>query len=257
MKKLLSLLLALSMLLFTGALLASCGHKCELSADWSYDDTSHWHACTHEGCELVADKSDHVWDAGRITTKPTQDADGVKVFTCTHCAKTKTETVTFTGMTEEEWNAVFAESVFENFAYREDAVVSGKGISVSTETIYKFTKDDAWMKMTVAGESREDYAPGKEEARATRAQLLRSIKDLALYEKYAYDAEAKTYKAKSAVSIAAMNASTEDITLTFADGKLVEIKYTVSFAQSGAFMTADSTVTISDYGTVSLTPPAR
>ncbi len=254
MKKLLSVFLAASMLLAMGVLFVSCAHKCEFSAEWSSDATSHWHACTGEECTLVADKADHMWDAGVITTEATQDADGVKTFACSVCAATKTEPVAFTGMTLAEWNAAFADSLFENFAYHEEATIDATGFSMETETTYKFTEDSAWVKITIAGQSDESFAPSKEEANEARDEMVASIKEMTPYEKYSYDAETKTYKAKSEIYIKGVDASTADITLTFANGKLVKIEYSVDVVESDINMTATSVTTISDYGTVVLNP---
>lgn len=255
MKKLLSVLFVVC-LLATTVTLASCGHECEFSTEWSKDATAHWHACTGEKCEEIADKADHTWDDGKITTKATQEADGVKTFTCTVCAQTKTETVKFTGLSEEDWNAAFDDSVFSNFAYSEVSSTTGTGVAMDTETVYKFDGETAWAKVTMMGQTQESFAPDKESAEMIRDQLIASIKSLAPYASYEYDAETKTYKAKEAIEVASLGASTSDITLTFADGRLVSVKYTITFSQSGIEFTADSTVTISDYGTVELNPEA-
>ena len=212
MKRIVSVVLFLSLLLTLSVSLASCMHKCEFSAEWSKDEVSHWHACTGEECAEIADKADHTWDEGAITTKATQEADGVKTFTCTVCSQTKTEPVAFTGMTEEEWNAAFTDSVFENFSYNEKAMTTGSGVSVGSETTYKFTVDNAYAKMTIADQSQEAYAPNTTEANALRDQLVQSIKDLTPYDSYQYNAETKTYKATKPVEIAALGASTSDIT---------------------------------------------
>lgn len=257
MKKLLSVLLTACLLFTLGATLVSCMHECEFSTEWSKDATSHWHACTGEKCEEIADKADHTWDEGKITTKATQEAEGVKTFTCTVCAQTKTEAVVFTGLSEEDWNAAFAASVFENFAYSEVSATSGNGVTMTTEMIYKFTKDTAWAKMTMGERTQESYAPDTESANEAREQLIDSMKSLTPYASFEYDAATKTYKATKAIEIASLNASTSDVTLTFANGKLVEIKYTVTFTQNEIELSATSTVTLSDYGTVELTPPAQ
>ena len=95
MKKFLSVFLSFCLLFSFSVTLASCAHKCEFSSEWSKDEASHWHVCTKEDCAEVADKADHTWDEGKITTIATQEADGVKTFTCTVCAQTKTESVVF------------------------------------------------------------------------------------------------------------------------------------------------------------------
>ena len=140
MKKIISVLLVCCLLSACCVTLASCGHECTFSSEWLTDETSHWHACTGEECEEISDKADHTWNDGEITTKPTQEADGVKTFTCTVCALTRTEPVEFTGMTEDEWNTALADDVFSNFAYKEisDITYVDFGASVSTETRYSF-----------------------------------------------------------------------------------------------------------------------
>ena len=42
-------------------------------------------------------KTDHKWDEGKVTTKPTCTDAGVKTYTCTVCKTTKTETIKATG----------------------------------------------------------------------------------------------------------------------------------------------------------------
>ena len=42
-------------------------------------------------------KTDHKWDKGQVTTKPTCTEPGVKTYTCTVCKTTKTETIDKTG----------------------------------------------------------------------------------------------------------------------------------------------------------------
>ena len=227
MKKLLSVFLVLSMLF----VFASCEHKCEFSADWISDGASHWHACTDEVCELISDKAD-------------------QTFRCTVCEKTKTESVPFAGMTSAEWDAAFADSRFENFMYEEDGVVKGSGVSVETEEIYKFTKTGAWRKVTLAGTSEESYAPDLGSANEARSSLVASLRELASFAKYSYDAESKTYKANTPIRFDELDASTTDVTLTFDRGVLVKIEYRLSFVQENIQMEAHSVITLSQYGSV-------
>ena len=62
---------------------------------WENDETNHWHVCTASGCEEKLDTAAHTWDEGAITTEATFVNDGVKTYTCTVCAKTRTESVAF------------------------------------------------------------------------------------------------------------------------------------------------------------------
>lgn len=228
--------------------------KCVLSTEWLSDESSHWRTCINENCPEIYEKADHVWDEGEITTKPTQEADGVKTYTCTVCSAAKTETVPFTGLSRSEWNNAFSETVLENFAYSEVATVSGSGISISVEEHYKFTADDAWVKIVIADQSEETYAPDKASAEGARKSLIDSIKAATPYACFEYDAESKTYKATERIYMEAYEAYTSDITLTFDGDKLVEMSYTLSYADEGIVFTVHSVVTISDYGTVVLTP---
>lgn len=64
------------------------------SSSWTHDADKHWHACTDTGYEtLKADEGLHTWNAGEITTNPTESEPGVRTYTCTVCGRTKTEVV--------------------------------------------------------------------------------------------------------------------------------------------------------------------
>ena len=256
MKKILSILLLTCLLLSFCLTLASCGHECEFSTDWSKDATHHWHVCTGEECTEIADKAEHTWDNGVITTVPAQAADGIKTYTCTACTQTKTETVAFTGMSEDEWNAAFVDDNFIRFTYHEVATVASTGFTINTETLYKLTANLIYGKMTIAGESEEDYTADATEITATRTALVDSIKEMTAYESFTYDRQTKTYKATEAIFIKALNSSTDDITLTFSDGKVTKIEYTISFISESVNYTATSVVTLSEYGTAQAMPTA-
>ena len=94
-------ILAIAMVLVLSlAVLTACNNKKhDFSSKWEYDETSHWHECMTKKHSDVADKADHTFDAGNITTPPTEDAEGVKTFTCTVCGYQKTESVPQLGHT--------------------------------------------------------------------------------------------------------------------------------------------------------------
>jgi len=247
MKKFISIVLAFCMLLSLGTLLSSCGHDCVFSEDWTKDATSHWHACTHEGCTETADKAEHIWDEGQITTKATQEAEGVKTFTCTTCGQTKTEAVAFTGLSEEDWNIALSEYTFENVTYEESATSS---LGIDSGTIkYKLNKDLVWIKNRAVGAPTTQRYTEPAQIEAIRRALVDSIRDIAPYEHYQYDAETKTYKATKKLYIAALKTSTDDITLKFENGKLAEIKYSLKLYAEGGDYTVTSTSKLWDYGT--------
>ena len=100
-------ILAIAMVLVLSlAVLTACNNKKhDFSSKWEYDETSHWHECMTKKHSDVADKADHTFDAGTVTTPPTEDAAGVKTLTCTVCGYQKTESVPQLGHTfdMENW----------------------------------------------------------------------------------------------------------------------------------------------------------
>lgn len=100
-------ILAIAMVLVLSlAVLTACNNKKhDFSSKWEYDETSHWHECMTKKHSDVADKADHTFDAGVVTTQPTEDAAGVKTLTCTVCGYQKTESVPQLGHTfdMERW----------------------------------------------------------------------------------------------------------------------------------------------------------
>ncbi|MCM1055322.1 MAG: InlB B-repeat-containing protein [Bacteroides sp.] len=76
--------------------IAPLGHTHDWSADWSKDDSEHWHECL-KGCGEKNDKAAHAWNDGEITKLPSDDTEGEKTFECTVCGQIKTETVPTTG----------------------------------------------------------------------------------------------------------------------------------------------------------------
>ncbi len=94
-------ILAIAMVLVLSlALLTACNNKKHnFSSKWEYDETSHWHECMTKKHSDVADKADHTFDAGVITTQPTEAAEGVKTLTCTVCGYQTTQSVPKLGHT--------------------------------------------------------------------------------------------------------------------------------------------------------------
>lgn len=81
-------------------------HEHTYSAEWVYNETDHWHACTVAGCNEATDKAAHTWDNGTITTEPTCTEKGEKTYTCTVCKTTKTEEIATTDHTfSDKWES--------------------------------------------------------------------------------------------------------------------------------------------------------
>lgn len=68
-------------------------NKHDFAAEWKYDETYHWHECTTKKHSDTSEKIAHDFDGGEITTQPTEQAKGVKTFTCNTCGYQKVEEV--------------------------------------------------------------------------------------------------------------------------------------------------------------------
>ena len=62
--------------------IAKLPHDHTYASEWSKDETHHWHQATCTHTNEIKDKAEHVWDEGVVTTEPTEEAEGVKLFTC-------------------------------------------------------------------------------------------------------------------------------------------------------------------------------
>lgn len=132
MKKRLSLFLALSMLLLTVAGLSACGHK-------------------------------HTFDAGTLTLPSASITGAEKIFTCTDCGETKTETVPFGETTAETWRKMLSPTNYTvdiSYAGNEGQYVVTESGYLMTDSMYGFVQyyleeDDGWYNVAlVEGEYR-------------------------------------------------------------------------------------------------------
>ena len=68
-------------------------NKHEYATEWSKDETTHWLACTSEGCQSVSQKADHTYGEGEVIEEATEEKDGVMSYECTVCGYEKTEKI--------------------------------------------------------------------------------------------------------------------------------------------------------------------
>lgn len=248
MKKTLVLLLTLALLLSTLAVLSSCNkHECTFASEWSHDDTNHWHACVGEDCVELSEKTAHAWNDGEITTKATQEADGVKTYTCSVCSHTKTESISFTGMTKDEWNLIIHLNTFKNYTLDIKMLIFTPSIDAqfNSSMIFKFTENAIYMYAQSAGQTNEEtYETSSLDSAADVVAMLD-------YDNFTYDAETKVYRAKGKISVPWDGSEPTDATVRFENGKLVEMKYsfTTMDEESHLDMNFDNTVKFTDYGT--------
>lgn len=82
-------------------------HTHIFSTEWSGDDTYHWHNATCQHIGEVSEKAVHTWDSGIVTKEPTETENGIKIYACTVCGRTKTEEInvlTHTHNTTADWS---------------------------------------------------------------------------------------------------------------------------------------------------------
>lgn len=93
-KSLFTILAIALMLVLSLSVLTACNkNKHEFSSEWKNDETSHWHECMTKKHSDVADKADHTFDAGVVTTPATETTEGVLTLTCTVCGFQKTKPI--------------------------------------------------------------------------------------------------------------------------------------------------------------------
>ena len=103
------------------------------------------------------------------------------------------------------------------------------------------------------GNTQSDYTSSRGEVDAAREDFLKTLEELVPYESFQYDAETKTYKSTKTIELSKVGLSSEDVTLTFTEGKLTDVLYFVNFPMSStSVMTIESHIVISDYGTTTV-----
>ena len=104
--------------------------KHDFTGKYTYDDEGHWHICERDNCEqtdakdghsydtddcakdaacgcgYVKPAGEHSWDAGKVTTDPTCEDEGVKTYTCIICSVPRIESVSATGHKYGNWTKV-------------------------------------------------------------------------------------------------------------------------------------------------------
>ena len=93
-KNLVVLLSALTVVLLV-TLLSGCTSECDhkFKEDWTFDESTHWHACTNEECNAKKDSEAHIWGDAVTTKEPTCTEFGIATRTCIVCEGTMEEPV--------------------------------------------------------------------------------------------------------------------------------------------------------------------
>lgn len=121
-------------------------HIHEYSADWKSDEVSHWHECK---CEERAEVAPHLWDDGEVTKAPTSTQEGTRTYTCTVCARTRTESIPATGGGSSSSGG--GGSVVNKYRVTVDDNLTGGMVTVTAKTAKRGEK------VTVTAEPWEAY----------------------------------------------------------------------------------------------------
>lgn len=162
MKKIVILMLALLGLVFASS--CSCEEHTHIKELLHRDATHHWYSCT--ACAEQLQKTEHMWDKGVITRLPTENKDGVKVYTCAVCSYKRSESVKNvieTRVDEKGWEAAFNESSFANASAT--IVDKHQRNGVEHKTVYTVKARGDVVYVTIV-----EYVNGKEEKYSAKYQ---------------------------------------------------------------------------------------
>jgi hypothetical protein len=270
MKKFMALTMAICSVLSTSVVFASCKpleHTCTFATEWSKDATHHWHACTAgNDCEKVADKAEHTWNAGEVTTAATATTKGVKTYTCTACAQTKTEEYeAVTTITAEEWATamnpgaqtcevsievsstmededmsytvtylveyVFTPDIF--YGNMKSTVTMGGQTQAEIDEMYMAKEGDKYFEYTFS-DYNDDNSPIWEKEEVTKeyfdaAREVANFSEFLAFEDVAYDEATKSYKIANPDS--EVMGDIENATIQFVDGRIVSFTYTPTYSE--------------------------
>lgn len=143
----------------------STNHDADTSV-WKYDENGHWNPCLRAGCEAHLNAAAHTFDNGVVTTKPTENSEGVKTYTCTVCGYEKTEAVPKLGHipsaewsydSENHWKECTAEGcdeklelaahTFDNGVITTKPTESSEGVKTYTCTVCGYEKTESIEKL--------------------------------------------------------------------------------------------------------------
>ena len=234
MKKLISIILAISMCISVGVMITSCDNN---------DDTSPKETSAQTEAHV------HTWGDGVVTVEPTVEKSGEMTFTCNSCGGTKTETIEFDGVGEENWNTMIAPPSFENYTFRQFGNIrQGDSIEMYQDALIKITKDEMTVHMTSPTDVLLSFVDEEYEMqKGSYEHIFMAL--LAEYDNYEYDAEAGVYKNPAPVTVN-IDMELYGITLTVVmqngevtlaeDGKLA--KFMCDYTQTTAMDNGDAVV---------------
>lgn len=184
-------------------------------SEWSSNAGKHWQICTAEGCTKSTAREDHSFSFTKVTKEPALGEAGEELYTCVDCGRTKTQSLPALPdkMSESEWKNSF---LFDNV--RVD-YISNCGDLGQFEG-YRLI--DGELILDVMDE---------EETYFDRSIL--SDMDFSDYYSYFTNEGNGVYKAENVyVSEDGFEIVYDEIMITFEDGKIASIIYSIDMGES-------------------------
>ena len=84
--------------------------------------------------------TEHSWTEGELT-EATEESDGEQIYICSVCGAERSETVEFTGVSEEKWLEVIAREKFHNvtinYTFENDEMAQDHVVKVTENSLYR------------------------------------------------------------------------------------------------------------------------
>ena len=196
----------------------------------------------------------HSWDSGKVTKAATCTAAGTKTYTCTHCKKTRTETIAATGHKAVKDAAIAATCETAGKTEGSHCSVCGTVLKAQTTTAALGHDYGEWKTIKAATYTE----PGQAERVCRRNASHKEYRQLPILEKAKIDLSACSIQLSEQTYVYDGTEKTPTVTITYNEKTLTEGKdYQVYFADNVNPGTAKITViakTDSDYtGTTTIT----
>ncbi len=240
-------------LLIVAIVLASCSHTHRAANTYLSDENYHWNSCTNVNCQEMLNKTEHTWGAGEVTSKPTSAQDGVMSYLCTVCKKLKQEPIKYVPsntMTKEQWEKAFLQQSFENVTVKlteavldidyktnVDISVGNNALYLEAVTIQSLQEIGYTAKYQTGGvelsisSKEQSWDDAKYELILNNGITITGILEKSglllsdYFSNFVYDESTSSYKAQNLV-IEGVSFQLTDVTVKFADGKVIEIEAT-------------------------------
>ena len=175
--KILSFILGICVFIPAVFMLSACGHTHKALAEWSTDETYHWHACEDKKCTEVLDKAEHTYGDWTVRTPAGCETDGLEFRACV-CGKEETRTILATGHTSsteytynethhwhtcEECDELLdkAEHTWNEGVITTEATETTKAVKTYTCTVCEKTKTETVAKLDAGLSFSDSYNPSK------------------------------------------------------------------------------------------------